>query len=492
MPTSPSWLDSAVFYEIYPQTFCDSNGDGIGDLPGIVSKLDYLQSLGVNALWLNPCFDSPFQDAGYDVTVEGDPDQALRVAAAGTFDLILCDVRMPKMDGLALFRRCRERHPELPVILITAFGKIEDAVEAMRAGAFDYISKPFDEAELLRVVGNAVATSEAVDREGASAPAEEWFGMVGGSPAWLDVRKVIEKAAASPFSVLITGETGTGKELVARAIHRISGRRDGPFLKINGAAIPPTLWEAEMFGYEKGAFTGAVQSKPGRFELADGGTFFLDEVGEVPLTAQGKLLRVLEDGEFERVGGVKTLTADVRLICASNRDLKRDTSLGRFREDLYYRVSGIPIHLPPLRDRREDLVPLAEFFLARTCRELGVGRKSLSPGTAEALDRYPWPGNIRELENAVARAVALSDDDALTPADLCLGLAEPDVVISPADVEGERFHESVREHKRSVIRRAIAKAGGSKSRAAELLGLSPTYLSRLLRVLGVEGKGNGA
>ncbi len=407
-------------------------------------------------------------------------------------DALITDIRMPKMDGLALFRHCRERHPELPVILVTAFGKIEDAVEAMRAGAFDYISKPFDEAELLRVVGNAVATSGIVALEGASAPAEEWFGMVGGSPAWLDVRKVIEKAAASPFSVLITGETGTGKELVARAIHRISGRRDGPFLKINGAAIPPTLWEAEMFGYEKGAFTGALQSKPGRFELADGGTFFLDEVGEVPLAAQGKLLRVLEDGEFERVGGVKTLTADVRLICASNRDLKREISLGRFRDDLFYRVSAIPIHLPPLRDRREDLVPLAEFFLARTCKNLGAGKMTLTPETAEALNRYPWPGNIRELENAVARAVALSDDEALTPADLCLGLGEPEEAIPTADAAGERFHESVREHKRSVIRRAIAKAGGSKSRAAEILGLSPTYLSRLLRVLGVEGKGNDA
>ena len=429
---------------------------------------------------------------GYEVEEAANGAAALEWLSGNRADVVISDIRMPKMDGLALFRRCRERHPELPVILITAFGRIEDAVEAMRGGAFDYISKPFDEGELLRVVGNAVATSEAVDREGASAPAEEWFGMVGGSPAWLDVRKVIEKAAASPFAVLITGETGTGKELVARAIHRISVRRDGPFLKINGAAIPPTLWEAEMFGYEKGAFTGAVQSKPGRFELADGGTFFLDEVGEVPLAVQGKLLRVLEDGEFERVGGVKTLTADVRLICASNRDLKRDTERGRFREDLYYRVSGIPIHLPPLRDRREDLVPLAEFFLARTCRNLGVGRKTLSDGTAEVLDRYTWPGNIRELENAVARAVALSDEDTLTPADLCLGLAQPEAPVSPADIEGERFHESVREHKRAVIRRAIAKAGGSKSRAAEILGLSPTYLSRLLRVLGVEGKGNGA
>jgi DNA-binding NtrC family response regulator len=423
---------------------------------------------------------------GYEVAEAPDGDAAASFLAARRADALISDIRMPGMDGLALFRHCRDRHPELPVILITAYGRIEDAVEAMRGGAFDYISKPFDEAELLRVVANAVATSAVADREGASAPAEEWFGMVGRSPAWLEVRRVIEKAATSPFSVLITGETGTGKELVARAIHRISARRDGPFLKINGAAIPPTLWEAEMFGYEKGAFTGAVQSKPGRFELADGGTFFLDEVGEVPFDVQGKLLRVLQDREFERVGGVKTLTADVRLICASNRDLRRETSLGRFREDLYYRVNGIPVHLPPLRERREDLIPLAEYFLERTWKELGTGRKVLAPAAVEALERYPWPGNIRELENTVGRAVALSDGEEIGPSDLCLGLAEPEGAQSPATPEEERFHASVREHKRAVIRRAIAKAGGSKTRAAEILGLSPTYLSRLIRILGVE------
>ena len=423
---------------------------------------------------------------GYEVAEAPDGDAAASFLAARRADALISDIRMPGMDGLALFRHCRDRHPELPVILITAYGRIEDAVEAMRGGAFDYISKPFDEAELLRVVANAVATSAVADREGASAPAEEWFGMVGRSPAWLEVRRVIEKAAASPFSVLITGETGTGKELVARAIHRISARRDGPFLKINGAAIPPTLWEAEMFGYEKGAFTGAVQSKPGRFELADGGTFFLDEVGEVPFDVQGKLLRVLQDREFERVGGVKTLTADVRLISASNRDLRRETSLGRFREDLYYRVNGIPVHLPPLRERREDLIPLAEYFLERTWKELGTGRKVLAPAALEALERYPWPGNIRELENAVGRAVALSDGEELGPSDLCLGLAEPEGAQPPATPEEERFHASVREHKRAVIRRAIAKARGNKTRAAEILGLSPTYLSRLIRVLGVD------
>jgi DNA-binding NtrC family response regulator len=423
---------------------------------------------------------------GYEVAEAPDGDAAASFLAARRADALISDIRMPGMDGLALFRHCRDRHPELPVILITAYGRIEDAVEAMRGGAFDYISKPFDEAELLRVVANAVATSAVADREGASAPAEEWFGMVGRSPAWLEVRRVIEKAATSPFSVLITGETGTGKELVARAIHRISARRDGPFLKINGAAIPPTLWEAEMFGYEKGAFTGAVQSKPGRFELADGGTFFLDEVGEVPYDVQGKLLRVLQDREFERVGGVKTLTADVRLICASNRDLRRETSLGRFREDLYYRVNGIPVHLPPLRERREDLIPLAEYFLERTWKELGTGRKVLAPAAVEALERYPWPGNIRELENTVGRAVALSDGEEIGPSDLCLGLAEPEGAQPPATPEEERFHASVREHKRAVIRRAIAKAGGSKTRAAEILGLSPTYLSRLIRILGVE------
>jgi two-component system response regulator AtoC len=424
---------------------------------------------------------------GYDVSEVPDGAAAAEWLSRRRADVLVTDIRMPKMDGLALFHHCRERHVGLQVILITAFGRIEDAVEAMRAGAFDYISKPFDEAEILRVVENAASASAAADREGASAPAGEWFGMVGRSPAWIEVRKVIEKAASSPFSVLITGETGTGKELVARAIHRISSRRDGPFLKINGATIPPALWEAEMFGYEKGAFTGAVQSKPGRFELADGGTFFLDEVGEVPYPAQAKLLRVLEDREFERVGGVKTFNTDVRLICASNRDLKRDTERGRFREDLYYRVAGIPVHLPPLRERREDLVPLSEFFLAKTCRELGVGSKTISPGTLETLERYPWPGNIRELENAVARAVALSDGEEITAAELCFGLADTDVPPSPATPEEVRFHDSVREHKRAILRRAIAQAGGNKTRAAEILGLSPTYLSRLIRVLGVEG-----
>jgi len=424
---------------------------------------------------------------GYDIAEAADGEAAASWLAANRADALVSDIRMPKMDGLALFRHCRERHPSLPVILVTAYGTIGDAVSAIRSGAFDYITKPFDEAELLRIVGNAVRTAAAEAGEASvGSSGEEWFGMVGRSPAWLEVRKVIEKAANSPFPVLITGETGTGKELVARAIHRISGRRDGPFLKVNGAAIPPTLWEAEVFGYEKGAFTGAVTSKPGRFELADGGTFFLDEVGEVPLPMQGKLLRVLQDHEFERVGGVKTLTADARLICASNRDLRKRMEAGKFREDLYYRINGIPIQLPPLRGRREDLLPLAEYFLQRTSAEMGRGPKKLTAETAEILDRYPWPGNIRELENAVGRAVALSEGEEITPPDLCLALA--DIAGEDATPEEARFHESVREHKRTLIRRAIRNAGGNKTKAAEALGLTPTYLSRLIRVLEVENK----
>ncbi len=426
---------------------------------------------------------------GYEVTEAADGAQAASFLAANPnrTDVLISDIRMPKMDGLALFRYCRERHPSLPVILVTAYGTIGDAVEAIRSGAFDYITKPFDEAELLRVVGNAVRTAAGADREMSAAPAaEEWFGMVGRSPVWMEVRKVIEKAAMSPFPVLITGETGTGKELVARAIHRISGRREGPFIKINGAAIPPTLWEAEVFGYEKGAFTGAVTSKPGRFELADGGTFFLDEVGEVPILMQGKLLRVLQDREFERVGGVKTLTADARLICASNRDLKKRMETGKFREDLYYRIDGIPIQLPPLRARREDVLPLAESFLHRTCAEMGSGAKRLTAESVEILERYPWPGNVRELENAVGRAVALSEGEEITPPDLCLALA--DFASEDATPEEIRFHESVREHKRAIIRRAIRNAGGNKTKAADALGLTPTYLSRLIRVLEVENR----
>jgi two-component system, NtrC family, response regulator AtoC len=423
---------------------------------------------------------------GYEVAEAPDGEAACAWLARRRPDALITDIRMPKMDGLALFRHVRDRRPDVPVILITAYGTIGDAVEAIRAGAFDYISKPFDETELLRVVGNAVRTSAVADREGAGG--EEgggWFGMVGRSPAWREIRKVVEKAAASPLSVMITGETGTGKELVARAIHRISGRGEGPFIKINGAAIPPALWEAEVFGYEKGAFTGAVTSKPGRFELADGGTFFLDEIGDVPLPMQAKLLRVLQDRAFERVGGVKTLTADVRFICASNRDLRKETDRGRFREDLFYRVNGIPVHLPPLRARREDILPLAEYFLSRACAEVGIGRRRLSPEPAAILERYPWPGNIRELENAIGRAVALSEGGEITPPDLCIALADAEG--EEATPEEVRFHESVRDHKRAIILRAIRRSGGSKTKAAEMLGLQPTYLSRLIRVLKVEG-----
>ena len=399
--------------------------------------------------------------------------------------VVLMDFHLPKMDGLALFRHTRERHPDIPVILITAYGTIGDAVDAIRAGAFDYISKPFDEAELLRVVGNAARTSVAAAREGAGGDGEAgWFGMVGRSPAWREIRKVIEKAAASPLSVMITGETGTGKELVARAIHRISGREEGPFIKINGAAIPPALWEAEVFGYEKGAFTGAVLSKPGRFELADGGTFFLDEIGDVPLAMQAKLLRVLQDRAFERVGGVKTLTADVRFICASNRDLKKETERGRFREDLYYRINGIPVQLPPLRARREDILSLAGYFLSRACAEMGIVARKLSAETEEILLRHSWPGNVRELENAIGRAVALSEGEEITPPDLCIALEDAGEEV--ATPEEEKFHESVRDHKRAIILRAIRKSGGSKTKAAEMLGLQPTYLSRLIRILKVD------
>ncbi|MGZ8459211.1 MAG: sigma-54-dependent transcriptional regulator [Candidatus Deferrimicrobiaceae bacterium] len=423
---------------------------------------------------------------GYDVAEAADGEAASAWLSGRRADVLITDIRMPKMDGLALFRHARERHPDVPVILITAYGTIGDAVDAIRSGAFDYISKPFDEAELLRVVGNAARTSVAAAREGAGGDGEGgWFGMVGRSPAWREIRKVIEKAAASPLSVMITGETGTGKELVARAIHRISGRGEGPFIKITGAAIPPPLWEAEVFGYEKGAFTGAVTSKPGRFELADGGTFFLDEIGDVPLPMQAKLLRVLQDRAFERVGGVKTLTADVRFICASNRDLKKETERGRFREDLYYRINGIPVHLPPLRARREDILSLADYFLSRACAEMGIAARKLSAETEEILVRHSWPGNVRELENAIGRAVALSEGEEITPPDLCIALEDAGEEV--ATPEEEKFHESVRDHKRAIINRAIRKSGGSKTKAAEMLGLQPTYLSRLIRILKVEG-----
>ncbi|MBL4684414.1 MAG: sigma-54-dependent Fis family transcriptional regulator, partial [Nannocystaceae bacterium] len=375
---------------------------------------------------------------GYEVHAEPDGRAALdavRSAPSGTFDAVVTDLRMPKLDGIGLLRALGVEDPALPVILLTAHGTVDSAVEAVKLGAFDYLEKPFDRDQIRQVLTRAVATrsrsgaslgrAAKVPTEPAPKPvppraastaqaskadpprvdASREVGMIGGSSSMDSVRELILTAAASPTTVLITGESGTGKELVARALHLGSPRRDAPFIRVNCAAIPTSLTESELFGHERGAFTGAISSRAGRFELADGGTLFLDEVSEIPLEIQVKLLRAIQESEFERVGGIKTIHVNVRLVAASNRDLEADIASGRFREDLYYRLNVVPIQLPALRERVADLPALIEHFVTRCNERLGKNVQGFSPAALDALALYAWPGNIRELENLVERMV---------------------------------------------------------------------------------------
>jgi two-component system response regulator AtoC len=366
---------------------------------------------------------------GYDVHTAEDGVGGLAVLEEHHIDLLVTDLRMPNMDGMELLRRALVLDPELPVVMITAHGTVDNAVEALKTGAFDYVTKPFDQDEVRAVVKKALRTRDLAAAEATrperGAP-EARHGLIGESRAILSLYQILDRVADSPTTVLVTGESGTGKELVARALHESSGRRDRPFIKVNCAAIPKDLVESELFGYEKGAFTGAAGSKPGRFELASGGTLFLDEVGTIPLEMQVKLLRALQESEFERVGGIKTIHVDVRLVAATNSDLKREIALGNFREDLYYRLNVVPIHLPPLREREKDALLLARHFVEKFDARLGKHVSGFEPEVESVLLGYPWPGNIRELENVIERAVLFCDVDRLRLADL------------PEEIRGER------------------------------------------------------
>src|SRR6187551_1645182 len=303
---------------------------------------------------------------GYEVITAANGAEALNGMSAQVHTVIT-DLKMPVLDGMALLKRLSVEYPDVPVVMITAHGSVENAVEAVKLGAFDYLEKPFEQEQIRQVVAKAINTYTLARRDARpeEPSARGRFRLVGQSPAIKQIYAVVEKVANTPSTVLITGESGTGKELIARALHENSARSAGPFIKINCAAIPKTLMESELFGYEKGALTGAVGAKPGRFELAHGGTLFLDEIGEIPIEMQVKLLRVLQESEFERVGGIKTIKVDVRLVTATNRDLMQEIAAGNFREDLFYRLNVVPIHIPPLRDRREDIPLLVEHFVAR-------------------------------------------------------------------------------------------------------------------------------
>lgn len=415
------------------------------------------------------------------------------------FDLVITDYKMEEMNGLEVLQTVRRERPDTDVVLITAYGTIEIAVEAMKMGAVDFITKPFPPDALRLKVEKVLEhretrkARERLDEENRYLREEIGgrynFGeMVGESSRMQEVFAMVQKVAASDSAVLVYGESGTGKELVARAIHRESARGEGPFVKVNCGSLPRELVESELFGHEKGAFTGAVRQKKGKFELAERGTIFLDEIGDIPLEVQVHLLRVLQENEFDRVGGEETLKADVRVVAATHRSLKEMVTERSFREDLFYRLEVIPIHLPPLRARKGDIPDLVEHFLQKKCREMNRPIVRLADRALEALVNYSWPGNVRELENVIERTVVLSDGEEVNANDLPLTFEQAQGEEGIALPEGRvALTRKLEELERQLIEQALAQARGVKTRAAEILGIKTSALYYKLDKYGLEG-----
>ncbi len=427
------------------------------------------------------------QREGHDILTASNVDSALRTIEQHDFDLVITDLKMPVKNGMDLLVLSRKRKPALPVIMITAHGDIETAVAAMKLGAYDFITKPLDEHELFNAVHKALGESDK-NREMVSAYFDGDSGsfpeVIGKSQSIELVLETMRRIAPSDATVLICGETGVGKELVAKNIHLASGRRDKPFVKVNCAAIPETLIESELFGYERGAFTGAVTSKPGRFELAHEGTIFLDEIGDMPLQLQSRLLCVLQDRSFERVGGVKTIKVDVRILAATNRDLQEDIQAGKFRADLFYRLNVVPIRVPPLRERREDIAPLLNHFLKIIASQCGKRVARVLPEVETAFTRYDWPGNIRELENTVARIVLMSDGEAIGLELLPNELRGPAASSSCPSFK-ETLGDIVSISEKQLLLDALNKAGQNRTKAAEVLGISRRTLQNKIKEYGL-------
>ena len=428
-------------------------------------------------------------DAGYEVTAEGDAARALERALAESFDLLLCDVRMPGMDGLAFLRGYRARGGTGLVIMMSAYGGEEAALTAMKEGAYDYVPKPFrpDEvvltlrkAEERERLGNTIATLKAqLD----SSPAAR--ALIAESPPMRQALELVARVAGHPTTVLITGDRGTGKEVIAQAIHRASPRAAAPFVAVNCAAIPDTLLESELFGYVKGAFTGAAGDRAGLFEQANGGTLLLDEIGELPLALQAKLLRVLQENEIRRVGDQKTWRVDVRLLAATAKDLAAEAAAGRFRHDLLDRLNVVAIHLPPLAERREDIAPLARHFAAQLARRLGR-RVAVSDAGLQWLGAQPWPGNVRGLEHAIERAAVLSDKEVLEPVDFAPPGRQLTPGAGPGSSDGGTLRDAVEAAERQAITRALEAAGGNRRAAAKRLGVSLRTLFYKMDRYGIE------
>lgn len=424
-------------------------------------------------------------DNGYMVDQAENGEVALERIVSVRPDLVICDIRMPKMNGMDLLRNLKEAHEDIPVIIMTAFGDVKTAVEAMEIGAESYVTKPLDMEELRILVSRAIEKSSLI-RENLQLRAEldlrfDVSDFVGRSDSMLQIFRLIDKVAETNTTVLVTGESGTGKELVARAIHSQSPRNHKPFVVVNCAALSEHLLESELFGHVKGAFTGAHSDRKGRFELADGGTLFLDELALMSVPLQGKLLRVLQEKEFEPVGGPNTIKVDVRIIAATNKNLERMLETKSFREDLYYRLNVVEIHLPPLRERKDDIIPLIEHCMTRLNRELGKNVEAFSNDALDVLMRYEWPGNVRELENVLERAMVLGKTEVLGIEHFPAQIAQLHRTSEPADgllteltlpEEGISLIDTVEGIERRLIKEALIKTNGNKTRAADLLGVT--------------------
>ncbi len=449
------------------------------------------------------------QRDGHRTIAVADGEAALEAIREGGIDILITDLKMPGMSGLELLQAVQPIDPDLPVIVITAHGSVDTAVQALKSGAFDYITKPFDKDELRLAVRKASAVRSSA--ESGLRGTDDQIGrydIVGQSEKMRHVFELIDRVAPTPSTVLITGESGTGKELVASALHRGSPRSNAPFIKVNCAAIPKDLMESEFFGYEQGAFTGAVSSKPGRFELADGGTLFLDEIAEIPNAMQVKLLRGLQEAEFERVGGVRTIHVDVRLIAATNRNLKEEIEAGRFREDLYYRLNVVPIELPALRDRAGDIPLLVHAFVRKYNERLDKHVAGMSDEAMHRLAQYSWPGNIRELENVIERTLLFADTDTIEVGDLpeTLQSMPGHATASPAVGAGadlghvaletgtasmkEIVRRATSEIERDLIVKALEETRSNVTRAAHLLRISRKGLQNKMKEFGLREKEN--
>ena len=439
--------------------------------------------------------DAILSDAGYKVTTLSDPEMGLAFLEESEVDVVVTDMKMPKLTGKDVLDHVKKHYSYIPVLIMTAFGSIEAAVEAMRTGAFDYITKPFSNEELLLSISKAMQFARAQqENRHLRRQIQERFGpenIVARDKSMRHVLDMVHRAAPSRSTVLVTGESGTGKELIAKAIHNDSPRKDGPFISVNCMALNTGVLESELFGHEKGSFTGAVSRRRGRFELADKGTLFLDEIGELSHDMQVKLMRVLQERCFERVGGTESVEVDIRIVAATNRDLTKAVADGRFREDLFYRLNVVSIHLPPLRERREDIPFLAAHFLDRYARENSRELKGFTPSAMDYLSAYEWPGNVRQLENVIERCVVMCTGDTVSAEDLPPEIKDEEsqfksaVDLLPTKLD---LSETLEKIEAAVIRRALVRADFIQVKAAELLNVSKSLLQYKLKKYNISAK----